>query len=463
MLAEKVEYDEKDEYVDWKNQTYTLINSNNSNTNIQGDGATFENGILNITKGGIYVLEGKLNGSVLVNTEKTEDVRLVFNGVQIKSDTTAPIQVYQANKVIISLEENTENFLEDETLAELSKNKDGDEITATIYSKDDLIINGLGSLIVNANTKDGITSKDDLIFISGNITINATDDALVGKDSVQIKNANINIKSNGDGIKASNDVDAGEGYVLINGGNIQISSGDDGIKGEQQLIIANGKINIIESMEAIESRDLIFAGGDINVTSTDDGINAAGGNTNSISFLGGNILVDSQADGIDANGNIEMSGGIVTVYGPTNNGNGAIDYDGVFNITGEVLNISGSAGMAQATSNTSTQNTISYTFESNQAKGTKVELKNINGEVLAEITPTKTFQNIVLSNPNIKTGEIYTIFVNNAKESEITVDEVVTHSNIGGDLQTGGFKGQRPPEPPGGFNGVNTQESNSNK
>ena len=42
---------------------------------------------------------------------------------------------------------------------------------------------------------------------------------------------------------------------------------------------------------------------------------------------GGNIVVDAVGDGIDVNGAMEMTGGVVLVNGPTNDGNGALDED----------------------------------------------------------------------------------------------------------------------------------------
>lgn len=447
LLAEKQEYNSKDEYTNWKNGTYTTVKFSGNTATVSGKGAKMTNGVLNITEAGTYVLSGKFTGSILVNAGKEADVRLVLNGVDINTATTAPIQVYQANKVILSLEDKTTNTLTDKAITVLSKNKDGDEITATIYSKEDIIINGKGTLTVNANSKDGITSKDDLIIISGTINIKAADDGIVGKDSVQIKNTNITIDAVGDGIKSSNDTDAGEGYVLINGGTFKISSGDDAIKGEQQVIITDGTVNIEKSVEGIESIDLIFAGGKINLKSSDDGINAAGGTTNQITILGGDITVDAQGDGIDSNGSITMTGGNVTVNGPTNGGNGALDYDKSFDISGGTLNIAGSAGMATATSNTSKQNTISYTFTNTQNASTKVELKDSSGKVIATMTPTKKFQNIIFSNSNIKSNTTYTIYANNTKVSDISVQNVVTYANANGAIQgKGGHGGMQPPQ-----------------
>ncbi len=478
LLTEKVEYDADDAYTDYKTGTYTTVKLNGSTATVSGSGASFSNGVLTISKAGTYVLSGNLNGYVLVNAAKTDDVRIVLNGVTITSTKTAPIQVYQADQVMISLEKGTTNTITDAKYG-TATNAAGDEITAAIFSKEDIIINGEGKLVVNAKNNDGITSKDDLIIISGNIVVNAVDDGLVGKDSVQIAGGTINITSTGDGIKSTNDTDAGEGYVLVGGGTITVSSGDDAVKGEQQVIIAAGTVNITKSVEGIEAMDIVLAGGTVNLVASDDGINASGKTSgNTVSILGGTINVNAQGDGLDANGSITMSGGTVTVNGPTNGGNGAIDADQGMVVTGGTLNVAGSAGMAQAPANSSTQGVVSMTFTSSQAANTTVTLKDSSGKVIATITPTKTFQNVIFSNANIKAGGTYTITAGGKDIVTFTTSSTVTYVNNNGVTQGGmggpgqggnmgkgqpptgqepsGGKGQRNgnlAEPPGGFGG----------
>ncbi len=442
LLADKVEYDANDAYTDYKTGTYTTVKLSGSTATVSGSGASFSNGVLTISKAGTYVLSGNLNGYVLVNAAKTDDVRIVLNGVTITSTKTAPIQVYQADQVMISLEKGTTNTITDAKYG-TATNAAGDEITAAIFSKEDLIINGEGKLVVNAKNNDAITSKDDLIIISGNIVVNAVDDGLVGKDSVQIAGGTISVTATGDGIKSTNDTDAGEGYVLINGGTITVSSGDDAVKGEQQVIIAAGTVNITKSVEGIEAMDIVLAGGTVNVVASDDGINASGKTSgNTVSILGGTINVNAQGDALDANGSITMSGGTVTVYGPTNGGNGAIDADQGMTVTGGTLNVAGSAGMAQAPSNNSTQGVISMTFASSQAANTTVTLKDSSGKVIATITPTKTFQNVIFSNANIKSGATYTITAGGKNVITFTTSSTVTYVNSNGVTQGGGMMGR---------------------
>ncbi|MCM3627810.1 carbohydrate-binding domain-containing protein [Paenibacillus glycanilyticus] len=72
---------------------------------------------------------------------------------------------------------------------------------------------------------------------------------------------------------------------------------------------------------------------------------ASGASEGLLTISGGNLYVDAEGDGLDANGSIAMTGGNVMVNGPTMNGNGALDYDGTFNMTGGTLVPAGSSGM----------------------------------------------------------------------------------------------------------------------
>ncbi|MFZ7134587.1 MAG: carbohydrate-binding domain-containing protein [Eubacteriales bacterium] len=149
-------------------------------------------------------LSGNLNnGQIIVNAQDKQTVRLILNGVTILSDDSAPIFVQEASKTVITLAKGTDNTLTDDEEYVLASGTD--EPYAAIFSKDDLTINGTGSLNVNENYKDGIASKDELKIVSGN-----------------------------------NDEDASKGFVYIEGGKISIIAGADGIQGETKVLVKNG-------------------------------------------------------------------------------------------------------------------------------------------------------------------------------------------------------------------------------
>lgn len=238
---EEVIFDKEDIYKEWKNESYTSITLNNDDVLVNGDGASFNNNIVSITSAGTYVVSGTLeNGQILINTTDTESVRLILNGVNITTSDNASIYAKQAEKLIISLENDTENTLSD------GKNytvQNDDSPNATIYSKNNLSINGNGSLIINGNFNNAIYTKDDLKIASGNITINSKDDGIVGHDSVSIQSGTFKIKTGGDGIRSTNE-DTDKGFIEIKNGTFDIESVNDGIQAKSTLMIKDGSFNI---------------------------------------------------------------------------------------------------------------------------------------------------------------------------------------------------------------------------
>lgn len=483
---------------------------------VDGEGVVVEKNKVTINSSGTYSISGTLrDGQIEVNAGDEDNVQLILNGVNITNSTSSGIYVANSKNTYVILEDGTSNEVTDGENY-IFEDISTDEPNAAIFSKSDLFISGTGSLKVNAKYNNGITSKDDLEIADGTISIDSVADGIRGRDSITISSGNIIINSQGDGMKSNNDEDTEKGYVLIeggtinitsgedgiqaetvatitggditinsvddsihsndkveiNGGTINIKSGDDGIHADSIIDINNGDITIAKSYEGIEAETININNGNIKVTSSDDGVNASGGNDGSsingrpgqnnfasagkgtININGGKIVVDASGDGLDANGSIYMKDGTVIVNGPEDNGNGSLDYDGEFQITGGLLIAAGSSGMAQSPSEISSQNSINI-FSAIQAN-TIVRVEDSNGNEVVTFAPSKNVQSLVISSANIKIGETYNVYtggtstgsVNDGIYSEgsyldgtelesFTVSGVVT--NIG--EVTGGFGG----------------------
>ena len=101
-----------------------------------------------ITAGGTYRLTGKLSdGQVFVESADDTVVQLILNGVEIHSNTSAPIYIKTAEKTIVILADGTENILTD-TSNYVFASADEDEPKATLFSNDDLTIYGAGMLTI---------------------------------------------------------------------------------------------------------------------------------------------------------------------------------------------------------------------------------------------------------------------------------------------------------------------------
>ena len=292
----------KDYEVDYDENSSTTINLSNDQINFSGTGVLVNDKTVTINKAGTYVLSGNMeNAQIIVEVDKTEDVRIILNGVNIHNESSAVIYVKSADKLIMTLKEGTTNTLSG---GANYVNLDENNIDGVIFSKDDLTINGNGVLNVTSNYKHSIVSKNDLNIVSGVFNIVSKDQGLSGKDSVRIYGGTFNIKSDGQGIRSKNTDELEKGNVYISGGNFEIESvqdainatgsvvvdggffniktDDDGIRADVEAIINSGDINILKSYEGIEGYRVIINGGNINITSSDDGINASNPNvTNS--------------------------------------------------------------------------------------------------------------------------------------------------------------------------------------
>ena len=224
--------------------------------------------------------------------------------------------------------------------------------------------------------------------------------------------------------------------VTINGGTFELASGDDAIHAEETLTITAGTFNITESYEGLEALNIDVKGGEFKIVASDDGLNAAGGTDSSgttggrdgmfgggkhgmgggmssgngsIIISGGNLYVKASGDGIDANGTLTISGGYIVVTGPTQGDTATLDYDRSATITGGTFIGTGASGMAQTFSG-SEQGVIAVSV-GNQSAGTKIVLKDKSGNIIIEHTPELNFAVVILSSPDIKKGETYTITV----------------------------------------------------
>ncbi|MEK3985562.1 carbohydrate-binding domain-containing protein [Paenibacillus sp. FSL K6-3166] len=239
---------------------------------------------------------------------------------------------------------------------------------------------------------------------------------------ISVNNGTFNIDSADDAVHSNSN-------IAIAAGEFNIKTGDDGIHADALVAISGGKIDITKSYEGIEGANIAMSGGEAHVVSSDDGVNVAGGNdevtvgggpqeqdqfsdaaANVLTISGGTLTVDATGDGLDSNGSIVMSGGTVIVNGPTNSGNGALDYDGSFEQSGGTLIAAGSSGMAQATSDTSSQHAVSMTFPQIQKAGALVHLEDSEGNTILTFAPSKDYQSLVMSSPDLKDGGSYTLY-----------------------------------------------------
>lgn len=221
--------------------TVSSGSSDNSSTDDTVDGVTVDGNVITITSGGTYIISGTLSEGQLVVDADDEKVQLVLDNADITCATSAAIYVKSAGKTFITLAEDSENILMNTAEFEAI---DDNNIDAVIFSKDDLTLNGSGTLTINSENGHGIVSKDDLKITGGTYNITAASHALSGKDSVRIAGGTFNLVSGKDGIHSENVDDSSKGYVYIAGGEFTIDSTGDGIDASNIVQIDDGTFDI---------------------------------------------------------------------------------------------------------------------------------------------------------------------------------------------------------------------------
>ena len=606
-------FTDRDYEEDYQEEDCVSVTLKGTSASSSSDSVEISEDTITITEEGAYLISGTLSdGMIIVNAPDTAKVRLIFEGVEINSETSAPLYILEADKVFLTLAEGSENTLSNSgTYTAI----DDSNIDSVIYSKQDLTLNGTGTLTISSPGGHGIVSNDDLAITDGTYNITAASHGLKANDSIRITGGSqLTVTAGKDGIHAENDEDPSLGFVYISDGTIaveaegdgisagsymqiaagtfqiqagggsengtkessdswgefrggggpgggspagkgqggegqapgrtggrsesgeagsseiaspakpsvsvenlsaeslstessttesstaensdpaedssadgsksteeesstsmkgvkaagdllisggsftidsaddsihsnssitikdgvfEIASGDDAVHADENLTVAAGTMNISESYEGLEALHLEIQGGDITLTASDDGLNAAGGTDSSgtqggrdgmfggggpgssssdgtILISGGTLNITASGDGIDANGSLEITGGYTVVAGPTQGDTSTLDYDTTARITGGTFIGTGASGMAQTFSDAQ-QGVISVSV-GEQSAGTEVTLTDSSGNVILDVTPDLSFAVVILSSPDLVSGESYTLTVGTASE-----------------------------------------------
>lgn len=309
MFVKSVKYTNADMETEESYSSSVVIDLNNgspkcANSSVKIDGTT-----VTILAGGKYTITGTMEeGQILVSPEAADEnnVKIMLDGVSISNSKKAPFVSTAAGKTVITLKKGTQNIINDLREANPENSTDSsasatteteEDNDAAIWCANDLSINGLGSLKVTANYDNGIKSKDDLVIYDGIIDVDAAQNVLAGNDSVAIKAGTFTLKGGNNGIRCKTNDDSTKGYividggtfdiqvtgsaikseftVIINSGKLSISAGNDAVHGEYGVQVNNGSVSAPKCEEGIEGAYIVINDGEVDITSSDDGINAS--------------------------------------------------------------------------------------------------------------------------------------------------------------------------------------------
>ena len=273
---------------------------------------------IRITEKGDYVLSGTLNGQIVIEAQEDAKVRLILNGVSITGLQGPAIYEKQADKLIVTLAEGTENTLTDGPVL-----TDADDtIGAALYTEDDLSINGSGSLTVNGTQKHGIQSKADLIIANGSIAVNAVLDGIRSRNSVLVLNGEISVIAGGDGFASTRTDADGKGWIILAGGTVTIRTGDgagaarvsansrDGEWGRRDdWGSASNTADSGVSQKAVKAAtDLTVLDGTFSLNCADDGLHGV-----NVTVSGGTFVIQSGDDAMHADKAMTVNGGNIDI------------------------------------------------------------------------------------------------------------------------------------------------------
>lgn len=294
---------------------------------------------ITITKAGVYTITGSAkNATIIIDAADDDKVQLELGGITITNDSAPAIYVKNADKVFVTTKSGTTSSLS----VTGTFTADGDTNTdAVIFSKDDIVLNGEGTLNISSSN-NGISGKDDIKITGGTISIDSAADAVEANESISAAGGNITINSQKDGLHAENDEDNTTGEIYISGGTFTINAASDAIQATTQVQIDGGTLNLTAA-EGIEGTSVIINDGTINISASDDGINGAAKSSaysTKVEINGGNITIvmgQGDTDGIDSNGDLYINGGTINITGQS-----ACDYDGKAEKNGGTLIVNGS-------------------------------------------------------------------------------------------------------------------------
>lgn len=344
-------FTERDFKTEYDESNAVTIKLNGASATASSDSVNISGSTITITEEATYIISGELtDGMLIVNSPDTAKLQLVFNGVNITSKTSSALYILQADKVFLTLAENTTNTLANGgSFTAIDENN----IDSALFSKQDLTMNGTGSLSVTSPAGHGIVCKDDLVITGGSYQVNSASHGFDVNDSVRVANATINIDAGKDSIHCENNDDTSKGFVYISSGSIKSEAEGDGISAGAYMQIEDGTIDLLvgggSKNGTKEHSDFFggFKGGgrpggmppeDMQITETEEDSTSMKGlkATSNLVISGGNITVNSADDSIHSDTSLTINGATFNIA----SGDDAIHAEETLTITDGKIDIS---------------------------------------------------------------------------------------------------------------------------
>lgn len=399
--------DDPEDFVDsetWSNfvtitcgETISVENSDETKMDVSVSGSNIT---VSSSKKMVLTLQGTLNGSILV-TKPDGKLKLVLNGITIRSDSGPAINLQTEKRVFVEVKDGTTNTLSDGSEHPLMP--DGNATKGALFSEEQLIFSGNGTLNVTGNYSHAIASDDYIRIWSGTYSLKAVKDGLRANDAIIIDGGSVSTDTNSDGMECE------RGYIVFNGGQANLTATDCGLKTSSSvdgstpyIFILNGVIGIQASDDGVKSEsDITVQGGYLSSEATGNAIKAKG----TLSVTGGYIFAESSAnDGIDSDGELSISGGMIVSISDAAESLALNSNQSSLKITGGTIAAAGNISAPDTTA--STQCSVIY---SNTDKNTVFCLENSEGTLILALQLNSICDKVMFSAPKIQEAQNYTL------------------------------------------------------
>ena len=214
---------------------------------VDGDGAVVNGSVVTITSAGTYLISGTATeGQIIVDTTDESKVTLLLNGASLSCANGPAIFVKSApKKVVISTVGGSVNILSDGTgyvVPDDQQTEGGIYPNASIYSCEDLELDGAGEFHIKGNADKGINTKDDLKIKGGTVTVTSVGVGIRANDSLEMSGGTVTVNAGGDGVKTANTETEGKGFLTVEGGSLYITAKGDGLSAATDLTVSGGSL-----------------------------------------------------------------------------------------------------------------------------------------------------------------------------------------------------------------------------
>ncbi len=222
----------------------------------------------------------------------------------------------------------------------------------------------------------GIKAGNEIHVSGGTLNINSYDDSLHANSGETLENN-----------------ETSTGNVILSGGSMTLYSKDDAIHADGTLTVKDSaKIDITNSYEGLEGEFINIMGGDIDIVSSDDGVNATTTSGTGITFEGGDVFVYAGGDGLDSNSKtsyqgILFNGGEIKIVS-TSGGDSSIDTENGYTYqAGKVLALCPSNGMGNESMNCQNFSSIGTKKNMNLSANQTLSVKVSDEELTSLVMP----------------------------------------------------------------------------